>query len=36
MIDPTRKEALQVLAELSDHLLDQVRAERETPPRLTR
>ena len=27
---------VEVLAELSDHLLDQVRAERETPPRLTR
>jgi hypothetical protein len=27
---------VEVLAELSDHLLDQVRSERETPPRLTR
>ena len=27
---------VEVLAELSDHLLDQVRGERETPPRLTR
>src|SRR5687767_2571100 len=27
---------VEVLAELSDHLLDQVRSERETPPHLTR